>query len=253
MKTIMYISRPTETLNITSLPPALARILMFGRMSNKRNNINSVIFFYKQCYIQIIEGEDVAVDDLFDRISNDTRHTNIQVLFNQATTKNFFHREKLRLVSHNQKLPAVVDYIQHYLLEKFDENCKLDKVLSFMLRYSSNTHLTNTNNMSFRGKTIKLKEWPRFDMMLPTQELLELCALIANHSVAYDDLCKLNPYSSEEELQEVLLELSKKSLLKVNKQSIQSSKYSEKSISRGFFGKMSRFIKEVAAVHEFTR
>jgi len=73
MKRITYISKLTY-------PLSNKEIETIGKVSSQNNmqiNITGTLVFFEKMFFQIIEGEDKAVDRLFEKIRNDPRHHDI--------------------------------------------------------------------------------------------------------------------------------------------------------------------------------
>ena len=72
MYELIYCSSSSNDLNSDDLKD----ILNTARTFNTKNNITGCLLYYKNEFIQILEGEKNIVQELYDNISNDKRHIN---------------------------------------------------------------------------------------------------------------------------------------------------------------------------------
>ncbi len=68
----------------------LLDLLHEARGYNSIDSITGLLILYKQTFIQIIEGENKKIQDLFSRISKDTRHNSIKVLLEEDVKERLF-------------------------------------------------------------------------------------------------------------------------------------------------------------------
>ncbi|ADV48382.1 BLUF domain-containing protein [Cellulophaga sp. E16_2] len=57
---------------------------------NKTNDITGCLVFYKNQFIQILEGDEEIVQKVFSKIVEDSRHLNVQVLYEGEKDQRFF-------------------------------------------------------------------------------------------------------------------------------------------------------------------
>lgn len=75
MQQIIYASRP-----FGFDASVLANILATARERNARSNVTGALICRPDIYIQLLEGPVGKVEDLFERIQRDDRHTDVQLL-----------------------------------------------------------------------------------------------------------------------------------------------------------------------------
>jgi hypothetical protein len=80
---ISYLSRISEPMSAEQL----LELLLQCQTNNVAEGITGMLLYGNETFLQAIEGEEQAVDDLMARISKDPRHSNIQVL-HRKTIKN---------------------------------------------------------------------------------------------------------------------------------------------------------------------
>ncbi len=62
------------------LDPSVARILAKSRKNNAARGIVGGLLFGEGCFLQCLEGDDQAVDSLYEKIAADPRHRDVTVL-----------------------------------------------------------------------------------------------------------------------------------------------------------------------------
>ena len=72
------------------LKPDLYMILRHARKNNEARDITGLLVYSEENFLQILEGEKEAVSQLFDTISKDDRHSNIQVLHDSEIEQRSF-------------------------------------------------------------------------------------------------------------------------------------------------------------------
>jgi len=65
-------------------------IAMFSAIKNKSLGIAGLLLSHEKHVMQVLEGEEDAVKTLFDRISADPRHKNVDCIYAQTVTKPAF-------------------------------------------------------------------------------------------------------------------------------------------------------------------
>lgn len=88
MHLIVYTSESTS--NGPSQLQDLAEIIGASRRNNVQVEITGVMFHQNGRYLQLLEGPEAAVRNLLTKIAGDTRHRNMQVLFDQPIQERGF-------------------------------------------------------------------------------------------------------------------------------------------------------------------
>jgi hypothetical protein len=87
LRQLVYISTVHRAVAATIDP---ATILAASRRNNARDRITGLLFFNGKRFLQVIEGEETAVDTTFTRIQADGRHYGLVVLSNrEVATREF--------------------------------------------------------------------------------------------------------------------------------------------------------------------
>src|SRR5271166_6738598 len=76
MMEITYISHATEPMSAEQLIALLQQCLK----NNVSNGVTGMLLYGNETFLQALEGDEKAVDDLVEKIRKDPRHTNIQFL-----------------------------------------------------------------------------------------------------------------------------------------------------------------------------
>lgn len=79
MHLIAYTSRYSgDAANIESV---LADIVKTAKEANPKRGITGVLFFDRDRFVQVIEGEKTALNELLEHIKGDPRHDDVEVIF----------------------------------------------------------------------------------------------------------------------------------------------------------------------------
>lgn len=98
---LLYISDTTESVDLMDL----LRIQEQAIQNNARENITGILFHCDGHFIQLLEGENDAVLQLFVKIVQDDRHRNVRLLYHRRTDhRNFsdWHMAMLDLELHSE-------------------------------------------------------------------------------------------------------------------------------------------------------
>lgn len=78
--------------------PNVARILMTSRRNNARREIVGGLYYGDGFFFQYLEGEEEAVNDLYDRIAKDDRHRSISTLVHEPLSSRSFSNWSMKYV-----------------------------------------------------------------------------------------------------------------------------------------------------------
>lgn len=226
---VVYISSSTETFKRQKIPVALASILINSRNFNRTNKVRGLLCYHEGQYLQVIQGARPVVQELMNRIKVDDRHKDVRVLAETTTERVFLEDSPMRLMSADQTSFQLSDVLNRFLGTDFTTKTNVGTILENLSGFAE--------NKSFLGHEIKLIMWPRFDIMTPTRELLELCALISRDSIPYEHLRGQNPYRTDLELNQTLGKLNSMSLIEMHQ-----TQHPVVQSAGNFFGKVRKFI-----------
>jgi hypothetical protein len=68
----------------------ISTILLQARTYNASKNITGCLFFHDKVFLQLLEGEEDKVYNLYNKIKNDKRHSNITVVFEEEIKERKF-------------------------------------------------------------------------------------------------------------------------------------------------------------------
>ncbi|MBE7420140.1 MAG: BLUF domain-containing protein [Ideonella sp.] len=83
---LMYASRAVPAVDAEELQALLRQC----RENNRRNGITGVLCFADRIFLQVLEGSRPAVNHLYQRIVNDTRHSEVELLTYQEIDERRF-------------------------------------------------------------------------------------------------------------------------------------------------------------------
>lgn len=83
---IAYLSSSTGLLS----PNELARILSQSQKNNRASGITGILLYFNGNIIQVLEGEEESVNNLYEIIRQDARHTHIVQLYRKPITRRSF-------------------------------------------------------------------------------------------------------------------------------------------------------------------
>lgn len=208
MKCLVYVSESTSE-STERVPPDLTTILQSSRSRNKKSGITGLLTYRKRRYLQIIEGEDSAVDQLFSAIKADSRHRRVQIILDIATQVRSFPRWHMKLVPVlSDELDVLKFFSRHSLSLKKIPPIKLD-LLSYFLERSVieiSTQSARKNENPFLAYDLMLDDWPNFSKVAPSNQLIEVCAELIKGAISYPNLLQSTPGATQEQ---VLYELGR--------------------------------------------
>ncbi len=111
---LVYVSRRTSLLGSDELK----RIVAQSTRRNRAREITGVLLCCGEHVIQLLEGEAAVVDTLFERIRNDPRHEDVQLLLHKLVGKRLFPDSRMALAEldrrfrlDRRRLVDLVDYV----------------------------------------------------------------------------------------------------------------------------------------------
>jgi hypothetical protein len=73
---LIYVSEAAAALN----PDDVERILQRARQKNRLHDVSGMLLFDSKAFLQVIEGDALALSDLYGRLTQDSRHTRLKIL-----------------------------------------------------------------------------------------------------------------------------------------------------------------------------
>ncbi len=211
MKCIIYISKATANKNGASIPAELSKIFRYARKKNASRNITGLLSYREGHYIQVLEGDTQAVDELFSTVRSDNRHTDIKVILNTPTSQRFFSNWSMRLTGSVARVPEFHLLAEQLLLGKGFLNEQQKQL--FNIFYTKKSTLSDFSG-SYHGKSLSLITWPDFTIIKQTPIIIELCARLINSPHHYDELVNSGDFGTQQQLNKLLYSLDKLHILK---------------------------------------
>jgi hypothetical protein len=112
---LVYVSRRTPALTADELK----QIVVQSTRRNHAHGITGVLLCCGEHVMQLLEGEEAVVDAVFERIRNDPRHQDVQLLLHKQVSKRLFPESRMALAELDRKfrldrrrLLGLVDYVR---------------------------------------------------------------------------------------------------------------------------------------------
>ncbi len=86
VKRIIYCSQATDAFT----PDDLIALLVAARHRNEPLGLTGLLLYSNQSFLQVLEGDDDAVADVYASITRDPRHTNIRLLMDEEIPARLF-------------------------------------------------------------------------------------------------------------------------------------------------------------------
>ncbi len=211
MKTILYLSQCTDEEKQGLLTYSLASIIISSRAKNRNQGVSSILCQHNNHYFQVLEGPEKIVNNLFKTIKNDSRHKDVKLLVEASTNQPFFEKNPLRVASGHNNEPQIFDFFSHHNIGPVKINGPLSRIINDIIK-NPNQYTKVPKSERFSGMKLTLTQWPMFDILSPTRDILELCAMLIA-SIDYEQLYTRNPFASEQELNRALTTLKDMSIL----------------------------------------
>lgn len=208
MKLYVYVS---ESEKISDLVP----ITETARAYNAANDITGIFSYNHGYYLQVIEGENDAVESLVKRIWVDKRHQNVTEILDVEIDERFFTDWSMNLIpllKRNETFQTFVDsvndnidlltYQQRDLMKLF---CDLNNLKAH----------NNRKGGSLKALKYSISEWPNGDVINASSSLLSLCGTLMNNPTNFRKLVGTKTHGSKKEVRSMLNQLNKAGFLKV--------------------------------------
>jgi Sensors of blue-light using FAD len=95
---------------------ALSTLLLRARANNERLGVTGLLLFHEGSFLQVLEGDQAALESLFSTISGDKRHDHIVKLLAREVADRQFAGWNMGFVSMSaipKTLPGFSDYLRH--------------------------------------------------------------------------------------------------------------------------------------------
>ena len=86
MKRLIYGSQATQGFD----PDELVDLLAQARASNERVGLSGMLLYCSRSFLQVLEGDEAALEQTYERIRVDGRHTNLRLLLDAEVSERLF-------------------------------------------------------------------------------------------------------------------------------------------------------------------
>jgi len=93
---LIYTSRITKSFG----PTDIDCILNSARKNNKENNLTGLLFFNNKCFLQCLEGSRKMVNQTYNNIQNDKRHSDIILISYEEVIEREFEEWSMGYMHH---------------------------------------------------------------------------------------------------------------------------------------------------------
>ncbi len=85
-----------------------------AKLKNDQLNITGILLFSDNNFFQIIEGDHLLIHELFEKIKQDTRHSDIITIFNRTMPVPFFtsFQNNYMVISRNKDYPELQQFLE---------------------------------------------------------------------------------------------------------------------------------------------
>ncbi len=118
---LVYVSRAlfSASNNSSAIEPEVARILAVSRTNNKKNGLVGVLYYGNSCFFQCLEGEESAVDALYDKLHSDLRHKEIKLLSKTYILQLSFSKWQMKYVSADMDMKTLLTTKGHAAFDPY--------------------------------------------------------------------------------------------------------------------------------------
>lgn len=105
----------------------LEQLLQLARKNNESMSVTGMLLFHEGSFIQALEGEQEAVDALYNKIGKDPRHTETRVIFRGNTPDRDFSGWSMGFYRSNQSSAQNLEGFHSFLRSGFRSGSKEDE------------------------------------------------------------------------------------------------------------------------------
>ena len=96
LKQVIYVSEITDTSS-----DSLTAIYDISQKNNSKSGISGCLLIGSNSYLQLLEGQESAVENLYSKIKVDSRHKNVKKLFEQHIEEKLFSSWSMKFAPFN--------------------------------------------------------------------------------------------------------------------------------------------------------
>ncbi len=127
LTTICYISSADKKLGQNELN----QLFNNAKINNSKFDISGILIHQDGNFLQILEGENEKIDEVYQRIKLDNRHSNILQIINHPITSSIFegYQTGFSIVNNNKKIEQLKTYLEWV---KSAEIASVDKIIGII-------------------------------------------------------------------------------------------------------------------------
>jgi len=145
---MVYVSTSTKPIKTTAgtVHKDIGRILMQSRKNNPKQHIGGVLYFSNNYFFQCLEGEQEVVNNLYQKISTDPRHNNVQSISVKRINKRKFGDWSMKYVALKDNVTSLLNKkgLTEFNPYEFDDDM-IKEMLSLFTNEMDNTTRPDQN------------------------------------------------------------------------------------------------------------
>lgn len=240
LKSITYVSKVISRQNGAVIPTGLSQIFRAARRKNSEHDITGVLSYRKGHYIQVLEGNESAIDQLYSNITQDSRHEKVTKILDFNISKRSFPSWNMKLLESISKDRSFVSMIEQHKECLADLEPDQQRLLELFCDYK-NTRMKVVQ--SYEGKDLKLSAWPDFTSLEPTPTVIELCARLTAGPHSYDLLLESREFGTKQQFDLVLEQFASLEILVLSDSGKVSAEKDVTNRTGSFYYKMKDFLR----------
>jgi hypothetical protein len=155
---MVYVSTSTKPIETTvgTVHSDIGRILMQSRKNNPKQHIGGVLYFSNNYFFQCLEGEQEVVNNLYQKISTDPRHKNVQSISVKRIDERKFGDWSMKYVALKDKVTSLLNRKEktEFNPYKFDDEM-IEDMLNLFTSEMDNTTPPDQNYSNDVPKKVK--------------------------------------------------------------------------------------------------
>ncbi len=118
---LVYVSRAAVDMDVQ----ALDEILSSARENNGALGVTGMLLYHEGSFIQVLEGEEAAVESLFDKVSKDSRHKDANIVLRTTVDARAFEQWSMGY-KRADSLEEVPEGFHHFLQHGYRRQTEAD-------------------------------------------------------------------------------------------------------------------------------
>jgi len=239
MKCITYVSNVVASKYGSVIPIGLADIFSAARKKNAAAQVTGILSYRGGHYIQVIEGDNEIVDQLFSKIRLDPRHQHVTVLLDFEISQRSLPKWAMKLLESVNKDASFLTFM--------DRNkrrvCSLDNTQRQLLEIFYDLKGSSLRSkQTYDGKNLMLLAWPDFTAIRLSPTIIELCAQLIKQPYPYNGLLEGQRFGTQQQLDELLNKFDELEILNITDSPKHNIEVNQVGSPTRFYSKMKTFL-----------